>query len=691
MHAKRDSNKHKKALIAGSIALLVVIVILVAILVSSCSKDGKFEDLYNEGAVAYSKGDFKTAAEKLEKALDYGESVDCYVLLANTYYAGLDNIDKAMEVLYKASSKIDNETIDDYLEKLKAIKAKDDPGADVVQIGTETISPDVTSLVLNQMRLQNEDIAPLSELKKLESLSLTDNALTDLSIVGTLSKLNFLQLGNNQISDISPLRNLTELKTLYLDGNPISDFTPLYDLKKLTTLSLKNTGITPEQVAELELALPECSIHCERGEISDVVEIELGGVRFMSDVTELDLSGKGITDISPLEKCVKLQKLDLRDNKIKDLTPLMDLSELSWLCLWNNQVEDILPLMGMENLKYLDADKNLIKDITAVSGMAALEELWLSYNELDSIKPLLKMTTLQRLGLKGTNLTDETLAELEGMASLKELCLEDNTALTGEAVDKLKAALPDCTITHSDLVYILYLGDSFFKSDSDTVSASGTGINSIIGLERFKNLKTLTLTNTSVSDLTPLAGLGIETLEIWSSDPGLPGQLTSLEPLRGITTLRNVNLMWNSVADLSPLAGSTGIAELHLSGNKVSDLSPLSGMTGLQGLTLDYCPIGDISVLANLTGLRELSLQQCSIREISALAGLSNLRELYLDGNNISDLSPLESLQNLNYLYISGNNLSAEQVLRLQEALPNCNIYTDLDLTAEAPAEEDAQ
>ena len=150
MHLKPNSHKHKKALIAGSAALLAVILILVAILVSSCSNEGKFEALYAEGSEAYAAGDFKTAAEKLEKALEHGESVDCYVLLANTYYAGLNDLNRAIDILYAGSVKFDDDTIDSYLESLKAIKAGDPKLPDAITIGTETISPDVTSLVLKR-------------------------------------------------------------------------------------------------------------------------------------------------------------------------------------------------------------------------------------------------------------------------------------------------------------------------------------------------------------------------------------------------------------------------------------------------------------------------------------------------------------------------------------------------------------
>ena len=108
MHERSNDKARRRAFIAGSIALLAVIIVLVAVLISSCNGSGRFDRYYQEGAEAYSAGDYEAAAEALNRALEYGDSEDCYVLLANTYYAGLGDIDKAIEILYVGSYKLDS-------------------------------------------------------------------------------------------------------------------------------------------------------------------------------------------------------------------------------------------------------------------------------------------------------------------------------------------------------------------------------------------------------------------------------------------------------------------------------------------------------------------------------------------------------------------------------------------------------
>ncbi|MGB0862650.1 MAG: leucine-rich repeat domain-containing protein [Saprospiraceae bacterium] len=52
-----------------------------------------------------------------------------------------------------------------------------------------------------------------------------------------------------------------------------------------------------------------------------------------------------------------------------------------------------------------------------------------------------------------------------------------------------------------------------------------------------------------------------------------------------------------------------------------------------------------------------------------------NLEALYLSSNQILDYSFLEKLTNLQTLYLIGNQISDIDRKRLEEKLPNCEIY----------------
>ena len=65
-------------------------------------------------------------------------------------------------------------------------------------------------------------------------------------------------------------------------------------------------------------ALPNCAIHSETTE-EETQDISFGGVTFSADITELNLSGMGLQNISALANCKNLTKLDLSGNQISDL------------------------------------------------------------------------------------------------------------------------------------------------------------------------------------------------------------------------------------------------------------------------------------------------------------------------------------------------------------------------------------
>ncbi|MBW4460651.1 MAG: leucine-rich repeat domain-containing protein [Nodosilinea sp. WJT8-NPBG4] len=165
--------------------------------------------------------------------------------------------------------------------------------------------------------------------------------------------------------------------------------------------------------------------------------------------------------------------------------------------------------------------------------------------------------------------------------------------------------------------------------------------------------KSLSLSQTQVSDLSPLSGL-TQLSELYLDQT----QVSDLSPLSGLTQLRILSLSQTQVSDLSPLSGLTQLSELYLDQTQVSDLSPLSGLTQLRILSLSQTQVSDLSPLSGLTQLRILSLSQTQVSDLSPLNNLTQLSELYLDQTQVSDLSPLNSLTQLSELYLDQTQVS---------------------------------
>ncbi|NPV75961.1 MAG: hypothetical protein HPY59_06240 [Anaerolineae bacterium] len=98
------------------------------------------------------------------------------------------------------------------------------------------------------------DLSPLRGLSKLTALSLAGNPVVDLSPLAGLADLKLLILTGSQAPDYSALSNLVNLQVLLLDDSTITDLTPLAGLTNLRQLYLANSPI--EDLSPLETIYP---------------------------------------------------------------------------------------------------------------------------------------------------------------------------------------------------------------------------------------------------------------------------------------------------------------------------------------------------------------------------------------------------------------------------------------------------
>lgn len=499
LNSLTETQKRRLYIIAGAV-LSVLLVVLILLLV--LPGGGDYRNHYERAESSFLHREYDTALYEVERALKLRQTEEAYLLWADICYAR-GELDEAIQVLYLGYGRVGGDAISNMLDRLKV---QNGDFSDSVMVGGQRLDRAAANAVLAGRGLTDGDLPPLAELSGLENLSLADNEISDLSALSGLVRLGSLQLSNNRIRDLTPLQNLSALKTLYLDGNPLEDLSPLYSLTQLRTLSLKGVELRREALAALSKALPDCRVFHD-GVDGEPEELSLGGLDFTSDVTELDLSGRHITDLSVLAKCGDLVRLDLRDNLIDDISMLTELQKLEALDLSGNQVTDLMPLMSLTGLRRLDASGNRVSDLTALGYLSGLEELSLDGNPLKRFDMLTRLEQLKKLSLRDTGLEDEDLSVLYALGTLQELALNDNPELSVPSVEALQEALPDCELRHDELRWKVRFGEKTFYSNETVLLAAGLGVESLEGLERFENLTILDLDDNQVRDLTPLYGL----------------------------------------------------------------------------------------------------------------------------------------------------------------------------------------
>ena len=95
----------------------------------------------------------------------------------------------------------------------------------------------------------------------------------------------------------------------------------------------------------------------------------------LESVHSLNLSGRGLNDLSDLEYCPYLERLDLSDNKLCRLQWIQDLTMLVRLDVSKNQLSNLESLRNMENLKFLNVSANAISAFDAILSLKHLTVL----------------------------------------------------------------------------------------------------------------------------------------------------------------------------------------------------------------------------------------------------------------------------------------------------------------------------
>jgi len=153
----------------------------------------------------------------------------------------------------------------------------------------------------------------------------------------------------------------------------------------------------------------------------------------MLGLTSLNLSNRGVADLTGLQHATNLQWLWIRWNSITDFSPLSGLINLQHLDAHDNPgLVDISPLSGLVSLQTLVLRWNDITDISPLSGLTNLRELNLFYCDVSDVSPLAGLTNLQRLDLNRNEIRD--ISALSELTSLEYLDLRNNP-LNDEACD----------------------------------------------------------------------------------------------------------------------------------------------------------------------------------------------------------------------------------------------------------------
>ena len=392
------------------------------------------------------------------------------------------------------------------------------PSADTgLTIAGVSVDPAADSLELTDKTLTDADRSAIASLTNLTTLSLTRCGLTDVNFLTGLTQLRSLYLSDNSISDASPLASIPSLRTVYLDRNPVADITPLTALPSLTTLSVQGVEIADYVLEDFEAALPGCRVYAD-SIVEGVRPLSLGGLDFTEGVETLDLSNRGVTDISSLSGCGSLRELNLSGNAVADISPLAKLPKLTSL--------------NLSSTGRSDADFDILASLTS-----------LSYLNLEN----------------NEDITAECIDKLQTALPNCQIVHEPKyyTVTFGETT--LKSDASDVTI---DALGLTSLSGIEKFLNLRRLSAYGNQLTTLTPLAEVYSIEELQLGYNNITDISALAyHTGLRKLDLDHN------ALSSVSALASCTGLEELDLSYNALTSLTELYGCTSLRTLDLTGN----------------------------------------------------------------------------------------------------------------------------
>ena len=424
----------------------------------------------------------------------------------------------------------------------------------------------------------------------------------------------FLELvdGTFTDQDAVTLKQLDGLKRIHLDG-----------------VSIETDGL--DWVAQF----PQLTEFTCQGYMVD--EVDLTPFAGLTELTRLGFyqngnsTGAQAYDLSPLAGLTKIKRLDLTIGyDVTDLTPLAGMTQMESMQLFGSNsgnsrsgITDLSPLAGMTRLNYLRMDIGDVEDFSPLSGLTALTELRFygdyMVEDLSFLRGMTQLRTLEMGGSyrEGAPVLDD-LTALSGLTKLTSLQLNVGVA----SLDGLE----NLTALRTLQMY----GSGSTYTDVDALA----GLTELVELNLPYRRHDYPLPPVDISGLKNLTNL--QTLTVSTG-------VDSLEPLRGLTELRSLQIQANDsdapALSLEPLSGLTKLTDLQFYGRiQNGDLSALSGLTELRALRIYH-----------QSWNRDNGNSRTYIRDLSPLAGLTKLNSLYVSeaAENI-DTSPVSFVSDLN-------------------------------------------
>ena len=410
----------------------------------------------------------------------------------------------------------------------------------------------------------------------LTDLDCSKNALTTLNIVPA-SKLQTLNCSTNALAMLD-ISNNALLTTLDCSENPNLVKLWVKNEEQLSAVAITKDNTTTTYFNNGGLHIPDANLKAYLlnnyddngdGEIS-IVEAD--------NITMVNCSGKGVTDLTGLESCTNLTTLNCSNNSIKKIE-LPNLLQLKTVTCNDNPIEHI-NLDNCTALEYLN-----LQGVTtnAISGTAITLD---NYTQATTLYLTAKFTPFTSFTVKNT----PTLTDLEFYGEFTDVTVTDNTVLT-------------LLVFYSPAVNATLSGNSVLEgvdvSELTSLELLDVRKCKLQSLDVTKNLA-LTSLNCSENELTSLDVSNNTSLAKFYCQTN---KLSKINVTTN-TALQEFNIANNLLSTIN-IRYNTALTYLNVNNNVDISMVNVQYNTALERLYCNSTAIGELNI-ANNTALKKL-------------------------------------------------------------------------------------
>ncbi|MAE84737.1 MAG: hypothetical protein CMB80_18500 [Flammeovirgaceae bacterium] len=548
----------------------------------------------------------------------------------------------------------------------------------------ESLSFEWTRIFKEYVPFDSATNAVLIKIADLDSLNLSDNQfIQSIKPLSALKKLTYLNISNTKISDLTPLRYSPRLNTLVATSSAVNDISVIQYFEGLQKLELNRTNVTSieaianTKITDLNLSGTNVIVFNPLNQMSTLKVMDLSNTAFSStaqlskniDLQQVDLSRTGITSIQPLSGCQKLNYLNVSESYITDLKGAEQLRSLTELHLNQTRVTSLGPLSGLKSLKKVYADYTGINERAASDFMAANRGVLVITNSekiMDWWNGLAQEWKLALGNYLPSRPSKEDIAKLINSDSLD---LSNNRIVDGSPLARFSR------LRYLDISRNLMTDFDFTAEmeDLEFLKAEKMPATSTTGLEYNKNLKFLILTESIVKDIQPLEALSkLELLDVEATAVSemavkdllrvSPNTVVIYQPNELQEWWDDLQEEWKKQFDLEKvdsyhLHQLIESQEVIVENSPVSSLSPLDKFINLRKVYLDKTGVTSLIDLTTHEKIEEIVCKNGPLMDLESIEEHYELKKLDISNTAVDDLRPLRDNRSLNHLNCSGTNI----------------------------------